>query len=159
MQFGKFLLRAICKKVYSDARMNPKRHSESSDNYGNNFASFSANGFVLSKSVRHCGQFESRSANIACRRSIFVNRSSAQESRSSGLAGGDSRRDRDSSQLEGSRSGLGTDSSTLKTRSSGITSRSSEGHRPPPFSKAAPPRGRTSRLLSNLLLQSSLQLK
>jgi hypothetical protein len=38
--------------------MNPKRHSESLGNYGNNFASFSANGFVLPKSVRLSPDFQ-----------------------------------------------------------------------------------------------------
>jgi hypothetical protein len=146
--------------------MNSKWHSESLGNYGNSFAAFPASDFLLPQSVSRCRKFESRSASIIRRRSIFANRSSLHVSRASGSICGSSRRDRGSSKWAGSRSGLGIGSSTLKTRSSvgtdrssGITSRSSERHRPPPFSKTAPPPGRASRLLSNLLLQSSLQLK
>jgi len=48
----------------------------------------------------HCGcQFEWRSARNHVRSSVFANRSSAQNSRSSGQAGGSSRRDDNSSTL------------------------------------------------------------
>lgn len=146
--------------------MNSELHSESLGNYGNVYAAFSANGFVLPRFARRRREFELRSSSIAYRRSIFANRSSALKSRSSGPACGSSRHDRASSNLECSRSGLVNDSSALKARSSdwinrssGVKSRSSERHRPPPFSKPAPPIYGMPRLFSNLLFHSSLQLK
>jgi hypothetical protein len=52
--------------------MNPKRHSESLDNYGNNFASFSANGFVLSQSVRLSPDFQNDCPEFETIRPDFV---------------------------------------------------------------------------------------
>ena len=52
--------------------MNPKRHSESLDNYGNNFASFSANGFVLPELVFHSPDFQNDSPAFETIRPDFV---------------------------------------------------------------------------------------
>jgi hypothetical protein len=62
----KFLLRAIWKIAYlfCAQAMNPKRHSESLGNCGINVVSFSANGFVFSKSVRRSPDLETAPPNF-----------------------------------------------------------------------------------------------
>jgi hypothetical protein len=157
-------LRLICKIAYSDgARMNSKRHSGSLGNYGNSFAAFPANGFVLPQSVRRCPDFrwgerprEPRSPGFGNdspesenRRPVFKSHSPEFETASPVLANGSP--------------GFGSRSPDFQDGSPGLAGRSPEFFRLSPVFKAFPRFGEAfprfilaSRHFWNLLAHSNL---